>query len=177
MRTAWSSRSNALGRGGLPRSWSTDDRRSRASRWRVVASRAARVRRAHRRRGTEGSNPPSSSGESANPRSLSTSADFAAASSRGRLPPEAAKEPLDRPRTVPAGATAAPLTSPAHHTLTGAIDRRVARLQGFGAWRGLSDFLEVLCNPQELALRLWAQPRPGQVPASGMRQLAPATRG
>jgi hypothetical protein len=34
-----------------------NDRRSGASRWRVVASRAARVHRAHRRRGTEGSNP------------------------------------------------------------------------------------------------------------------------
>jgi hypothetical protein len=43
-----------------------NDRCSRASRWRVVASRAARVRRAHRRRGTEGSNPSPSSGESAN---------------------------------------------------------------------------------------------------------------
>ena len=41
-----------------------NDRRSGASRWRVVASRAARVHRAHRRRGTEGSNPSPSRGES-----------------------------------------------------------------------------------------------------------------
>jgi hypothetical protein len=41
-----------------------NDRRSGASRWRVVASRTARVHRAHRRRGTEGSNPSPSSGES-----------------------------------------------------------------------------------------------------------------
>jgi hypothetical protein len=41
-----------------------NDRRSGASRWRVVASRAARVHRAHRRRGTDGSNPSPSSGES-----------------------------------------------------------------------------------------------------------------
>jgi hypothetical protein len=41
-----------------------NDRRSGASRWRVVASRAARVHRAHRRRGTEGSNPSPSSAES-----------------------------------------------------------------------------------------------------------------
>jgi hypothetical protein len=34
------------------------------SRWRVVASRAARVHQAHRRRGIEGSNPSPSSGES-----------------------------------------------------------------------------------------------------------------
>ena len=42
----------------------TNDRRSEASRWRVVASRTARVHRAHRRRGTKGSNPSPSSGES-----------------------------------------------------------------------------------------------------------------
>ena len=41
-----------------------NDRRSGASRWRVVASRTARVHRAHRRRGTEGSHPAPSSGES-----------------------------------------------------------------------------------------------------------------
>jgi len=41
-----------------------NDRRSGVSRWRGLASRAARVHRARRRRGTEGSNPAPSSAES-----------------------------------------------------------------------------------------------------------------
>jgi len=42
--------------------------------------------------------------------------------------------------------TAAPLISPAHHTLTGAIDRRAARLPGFGAWHQLSKGQKVACK-------------------------------
>jgi hypothetical protein len=40
----------------------------------------------------------------------------------------------------------APLTSTAHHTLTGAIDRRAARLHGFGAWPQLLKGQKVACE-------------------------------
>ena len=56
-----------------------------------------------------------------------------AVSCRFRCAVPVAAAPRGRSASLVAPA-AAPLTSPAHHTLTGAIDRRAARLHGFGAW-------------------------------------------